>query len=118
MVTAELARNVSIDRRSRHYGAIGLAASRRTVSPLFLYSSSLKTLRFLSGLRRTVRGTNYRGRMVAEAACIFRCESYQAALEVADSWRKRWQRVDPWAVERFLYGLGDSLRFYDLPKHW
>ncbi|UCC97227.1 MAG: hypothetical protein JSW66_15435 [Phycisphaerales bacterium] len=53
MVTAELARNVTIDRRSRHNRAIGLAASRRTVSPFS--SSSLKTLGFVwDGSSRTL----------------------------------------------------------------
>jgi putative transposase len=76
------------------------------------------TFHRLSGLRRTIGSTNYRDRMVADAACIFRCESFDAALDVAGSWRQRWQQVDPWAVEKFLYGLRDSLRFYDLPKCW
>jgi len=26
--------------------------------------------------------------------------------------------LSPWAVEQFLYGLRDSLRFYELPKWW
>jgi transposase-like protein len=76
------------------------------------------TFHRLSGLRRTIGLTSFRDRMVAEAACIFRCESFNAALDVAGSWRQRWQKVDPWAVEKFLYGLRDSLRFYDLPKCW
>ncbi|MHC4582556.1 MAG: IS256 family transposase [Planctomycetota bacterium] len=76
------------------------------------------TFHRLSGLRRNIGQTAYRDRMVAEAACIFRCESRDAALDVAGSWRQRWQQVDPWAVDKFLYGLRDSLRFYDLPKHW
>jgi transposase-like protein len=76
------------------------------------------TFHRLSGLRRTIGPTNYRDRMVAEAACVFRCESFDAALAVAGSWRLRWQNVDSVAVEKFLYGLRDSFRFYDLPKCW
>ena len=76
------------------------------------------TFHRLSGLRRTLGSASHRDRMVAEAACIFRCETREAALEVAGSWRERWQPVDPWATEKFLYGLRDSLRFYDLPKWW
>jgi len=76
------------------------------------------TFHRLSGLRRTIGSAGHRDRMVAEAACIFRCETLEAALEVAGSWRERWQPVDPWATEKFLYGLRDSLRFYDLPKCW
>jgi len=76
------------------------------------------TFHRLSGLRRTIGPTRYRDRMVAEAACIFRCESFEAALDVAGSWRHRWQPLDPWAVEKFLYGLRDSLRFYNLPQCW
>jgi transposase-like protein len=49
---------------------------------------------------------------------VFRCESFGAALDVAADWRVRWQRVHPLAADQFLYGLRDSLRFYDLPKHW
>ena len=76
------------------------------------------TFHRLSGLRRTLGSASHRDRMVAEAACIFRCETREAALEVAGSWRERWQPVDPWATEKFLYGLRDRLRFYDLPKWW
>jgi putative transposase len=72
----------------------------------------------LSGLRRTLGSTRYRGRMVAEAACIFRCENFEAAWDIAGSWRARWPPVDPGAVERFLFGLRARLRFYDLPKCW
>jgi putative transposase len=72
----------------------------------------------LSGLRRTLGSTRYRGRMVAEAACIFRCENFEAALDIAGSWRARWPPVDHGPVERFLFGLRARLRFYDLPKCW
>ena len=37
---------------------------------------------------------------------------------MAGAWGRRWCRVSPWAVEQFLYGLRDSLRFYELPKRW
>ena len=76
------------------------------------------TFHRLSALRRTIGAVSYRDQMVTEAACIFRCESFEAALDVAGSWRQRWQRVDPWAVEHFLDGLRDSLMFYNLPKCW
>lgn len=76
------------------------------------------TFHRLSGLRRTLGAASHRNRMVAEAACIFRCQTREAALEVAGAWRERWQPVDPWATEKFLYGLRDSLRFYDLPTWW
>ena len=46
-MTAELTRNITIDGRSRHYGAIGLAVSGRFPGPFFLSSSSLKTLGFV-----------------------------------------------------------------------
>ena len=72
----------------------------------------------LSKLRVTVGATDYRDAMVAEAACIFRCESFEGALNVAGAWGRRWRRVNPRAVEQFLYGLRDSLRFYELPKRW
>lgn len=65
-----------------------------------------------------IGSTSYRDRMVAEAACVFRCESFEAALDVAGCWRQRWQGLSPWAVDHFLYGLRDSLRFYKLPKRW
>jgi transposase-like protein len=66
----------------------------------------------------TIGPTEYRDQMVREAACVFRCDSLGSALDVAAEWRRRWQRVNPWAVDQFLYGLRDSLRFYDLPKRW
>jgi transposase-like protein len=76
------------------------------------------TFHRLSRLRATTGSSNYRDLMVAEAACIFRCESFEAALDVAGAWRQRWQWDSPWAVDQFLDGLRDSLRFYDLPKCW
>ena len=53
------------------------------------------TFHRLSALRRTIGAVSYRDQMVAEASCIFRCESFEAALDVAGSWRQRWQRVGP-----------------------
>ena len=76
------------------------------------------TFHRLSGLRRSIGSADYRDRMVAEAACIFRCETFEGALEVAGSWRQRWQQSNSWAVEKFLYGLRDSLKFHELPKPW
>ena len=94
--------------------AIGSALER--VYPLVSWQHC--TFHRLSKLRATIGATDYRDVMVAEAACIFRCESFEAALDVAGAWRRRWQRFSPWAVEQFLYGLRDSLRFYELPKQW
>lgn len=96
--------------------SLAIRCALEQVYPLSAWQSC--TFHRLSGLRRTIGATTYRNRMVAEAACIFRCESFDAALDVAGSWRQRWQRVDPCAVEKFLYGLRDSLRFYNLPKCW
>ena len=94
--------------------AIGSALER--VYPLV--SCQHCTFHRLSKLRATIGATDYRNRMVSEAACIFRCESFEAALDVAGAWGRRWRRLSPWAVEQFLYGLRDSLRFYELPKWW
>jgi putative transposase len=74
------------------------------------------TFHRLSALRRSIGSVSHRDKMVAEAACIFRCESFEAALDVAGSWRLRWQPVEPCAVEHFLDGLRDSLMFYNLPE--
>ena len=76
------------------------------------------TFHRLSRLRATIGATSYRDRMVAEAACVFRCPSFEAALDVAASWRDRWRPIAPWATEQFLEGLRDSLRFYELPMGW
>ncbi|UCG58985.1 MAG: transposase [Phycisphaerales bacterium] len=76
------------------------------------------TFHRLSRLRAAIRATYYRDLMVAEAACIFRGASLEVTLDVAGAWRQRWQGANPWAVEQFLHGLRDSLRFYELPKRW
>jgi len=86
------------------------------VYPLSAWQSC--TFHRLSRLRTAIGSTEYRDQMVREAACVFRCESLGAALDVAADWRRRWQQVNPWAVDQFLYGLRDSLSFYDLPKRW
>ena len=72
----------------------------------------------LAQLRRDIGATDYRDRMVAEAACVFRCLSREAALDAAGLWRQRWHRTDPVAVIHFLEGLSDSVNFYDLPMNW
>jgi hypothetical protein len=56
--------------------------------------------------------------MLAEAACIFRCASRQAAADAAVAWRRRWKNRNPWAVQQFADGLEDSLMFYNLPAEW
>jgi putative transposase len=96
--------------------AVAIGAALERVYPLVSWQHC--TFHRLSKLRATIGATDYRDAMVAEAACIFRCESFEGALDVAGLWRQRWQRVSPWAVEQFLYGLRDSLRFYELPKRW
>lgn len=96
--------------------AVAIGAALERVYPLV--SCQHCTFHRLSKLRATIGATDYRNRMVSEAACIFRCESFEAALDVAGAWGRRWRRLSPWAVEQFLYGLRDSLRFYELPKWW
>ena len=76
------------------------------------------TFHRLSTLRVNVGSTDFRDRMVAEAACIFRCPSLQAAMDVAVAWVRRWKPKAPWAVQQFADGLTDSLTFYNLPKVW
>jgi putative transposase len=76
------------------------------------------TFHRLSRLRAAIGTTDFRGTMVAEAACIFRCPSREAALDVAAQWRRRWESVSPWPVYQFLEGLRDSLNFYNLPMWW
>ncbi len=94
--------------------AIGAALER--VYPLVGWQHC--TFHRLSKLRVAIGATDYRDAMVAEAACIFRCESFEGALDVAGAWGRLWRRVSPWAMGQFLYGLRDSLRFYELPKRW
>ena len=76
------------------------------------------TFHRLSALRANVGPTEFRDRMVAEAACIFRCPSCQAAVDAAVAWGRRWKPYAPWAVQQFMDGLTDSLTFYKLPKAW
>ena len=73
------------------------------------------TFHRLSRLRVALGTTDYRDTMVAEAACIFRCQSREAALDIAADWRKRWEKIAPWPTYQFIEGLTDSLNFYNLP---
>jgi putative transposase len=83
------------------------------VYPLVPWQSC--TFHRLARLRENIGPTEYRNLMVREAARIFRCPSRDAALDMAAIWRKKWQQVAPYAVDQFLYGLTDSLTFYDMP---
>jgi putative transposase len=69
----------------------------------------------LAKLRDDIGQADYRDPMMAEAACVFRCASREAAFDQAGLWRERWQSTAPVAVWHFMEGLSDSLRFYDLP---
>jgi transposase-like protein len=73
------------------------------------------TFHRLSNLRLAVGQQDFRDKMVAEASCIFRCPSREAALDVAAEWRRRWESLSPWPVYQFMEGLTDSLNFYNLP---
>lgn len=76
------------------------------------------TFHRLAALRANIGQAAYRDLMVAEAACLFRCPSRQAARDAAAAWTKRWKPVAAWAVQQFMDGLSDSLMFYNLPKDW
>lgn len=69
-------------------------------------------------LHDLVGQTDYRRRMVREAARIFRCVSLEVAQEAAETWRRRWQAYEPTVVRWFVEGLADSLTFYHMPKTW
>ena len=69
-------------------------------------------------LHDVVGPTDYRRRMVREAARIFRCVSLEVAQEAAETWRRRWQAYEPTIARWFMEGLADSLTFYHLPKTW
>ncbi len=73
----------------------------------------------LSRLRAKIGPAVYRDQMVAEAACVFRCDSETAALSVAGIWRRKWQPICPVGVRQFIEGLCKSLAFFGLPqKRW
>ena len=76
------------------------------------------TFHRLAALRKNVGSTDFRDLMVAEAGCIFRCPSKQAAVDTAIAWTGRWKLLSPWAVKEFMDGLTDSLSFYSLPSDW
>jgi putative transposase len=76
------------------------------------------TFHRLHNLRQNVGPTDVRDLMVAEAGCIFRCPSRQAAADAAIAWAERWREHSPVAVGKFMSGLSDSLQFYSLPKAW
>ncbi len=71
----------------------------------------------LAKLRADIGPTDYRDQLVAEAACVFRCQSREAAFDRAALWREHWQPTAPLAVWHFMEGLSDSLGFYDLPMN-
>jgi putative transposase len=73
------------------------------------------TFHRLSNLRLAIGQQNFRDKMVAEASCIFRCPTREAAIDVAVARRNRWQTLSPWPVYQFMEGLSDSLNFYNLP---
>lgn len=72
----------------------------------------------LSALRKNVGAAEFRDKMLAEAGCIFRAPSKQAAVEEAIAWAGRWKSLSPWGVQEFMDGLTDSLTFYSLPSDW
>jgi transposase-like protein len=72
----------------------------------------------LARLRQDIGASEYRNRMLAEAACLFRCPSRPAALDRAAEWAQRWHQTAPVAVAHFLHDLSDSLNFYELPITW
>lgn len=76
------------------------------------------TFHRLKALRETIGDRPYRDPMVAEAACIFRCPSRQAAGDAAAAWADRWRGVNRWAVQQFISGLEDSLLFYAMDQKW
>ena len=76
------------------------------------------TFHRLQRLRQKIGNTVHRDAVVAEATCVFRCESRAAAWSTARLWRHRWVSIYPVAVGQFMEGLGKSLMFYDLPKTW
>jgi putative transposase len=69
-------------------------------------------------LHDLVGHTDYRRKMVRQAARIFRCVSLEAAHEEAARWQLRWQPYEPTVVRWFIDGLADSLTFYHLPQRW
>jgi transposase-like protein len=69
-------------------------------------------------LHDLVGPTEYRRKMVQEAARIFRCVSLEVAQQAADRWRHRWEPYEPTIARWFIDGLPDSLTFYHLPQRW
>jgi len=76
------------------------------------------TFHRLAALRANAGPTDFRDMMASEAGCIFRCPGSQAALDTAIAWTRRWKSLAPWAVQKFMDGLSDSLMFYRLPENW
>jgi transposase-like protein len=77
------------------------------------------TFHRLAALRQSVGPTEYRRRMLAEAARLFRCPSKRAAVDATVAWARRWNPTNSGAVAAFLEGLEDSLMFYNLPaRKW
>jgi len=76
------------------------------------------TMHRLMNLWKDIGDKEHRRRMVREASNIFRCPTKLAAVEQALAWAGQWRQLEPWAVQRFMEDIDDSLMFYSLPKGW
>ena len=76
------------------------------------------TFHRLQALRSNIGPRDHRRQMVKEASNIFRCSTKLAAVDQACAWARQWRPLEPWAVQRFMSDLEDSLMFYSLPKDW
>ena len=76
------------------------------------------TFHRLQALWKDIGDQPHRWEMVKEASNIFRCPTKLAAVDQACAWAGQWRELEPWAVQRFMNDIGDSLMFYSLPKVW
>jgi transposase-like protein len=74
------------------------------------------TFHRLQGLWKDVGDKAYRREMVKEASNIFRCPTKLAAVDQACKWASQWRDCEPWAVQRFVSDIGDSLIFIRYQK--
>jgi transposase-like protein len=76
------------------------------------------TMHRLMNLWKDIGDKDYRWQMVKEASNVFRCPTKLAAVDQAVAWAGQWRGREPWAAQRFMNDIGDSLMFYSLPKDW
>jgi len=57
-----------------------------------------------------------KGRIQSEAGRVFKARTRAEALERLEKWKRRWERVEPVAVDHFVCDIDRMLLFYESPR--